>query len=250
MIFYWPDKSVNCCTSVAGIQCVTNAARAIGMLPGHGATRSVRLTQVVNPVEHAVPASSVFQEARWSTCRGRQAPTPLRPRQPAHAPAHVLAQFSAVPLRSTVEQHARELIEEHMLQDTFWIVDLGTVQKLKQDWDDRCERHLVIDPNISRQSIFIIICVLSKILQFHVTISSRSLIVFAHACSLPRVQPHYAVKCNPNAAILATLAAAGASFDCASQHEMQLVLNMCVSPDRIIFAHPCKVQGSHSKCLP
>lgn len=37
------------------------------------------------------------------------------------------------------------------------------------------------------------------------------------ACSLPRVRPHYAVKCNPNGAIIAMLAAVGASFDCASQ---------------------------------
>ena len=79
-------------------------------------------------------------------------------------------------------------------------------------------------------------------------VTTHSLIIIPHACSLPRVQPHYAVKCNPNAAILATLAAAGASFDCASQHEMQLVLSMGVSPDHIIFAHPCKVQ-SNSRCL-
>lgn len=142
----------NCCTSVAWILCGTNAAQAIGMLPGHGATRSFRLTQVVDPVEAAATASSVVQEARWRTSRGRQAPTLLRPQQPAHAPAHVLAQFSAVPLRSTVEQHARELIQEHALQDTFWIVDLGTVQQLKQDWDDRYERHLVIDLNISDEA--------------------------------------------------------------------------------------------------
>ena len=131
---------------------MTNAAQAIGMLPGHGDTRSIRLTQIVNPVEHAVPALSVVQEARWRTYKGRQAPTRLLPHQPARAPADVLAQFSAVPLRSTLEQHARELIQEHMLQDTFWIVDLGTVQQLKQDWDDRYERHLVIDLNISDEA--------------------------------------------------------------------------------------------------
>ena len=32
----------------------------------------------------------------------------------------------------------------------------------------------------------------------------------------PRVQPFYAVKCNPDRAILKTLAALGAGFDCAS----------------------------------
>ena len=141
---------VNWCTPDAWILCVTNAAEAIGMLPGHGATRSVRLTRIVSPTAHVTPSSGVIQEARWRTCTGRQAPTPLRPQQPAHAPADVLAQFSAVPLRSTVEQHARELIQEHTLQDTFWIVNLRTVQKLKQDWDDRCVWHLLIDPNSSR----------------------------------------------------------------------------------------------------
>ena len=124
---------------------MTNAAQAIGMLPGQGATRSVQLTQIVSPAGHTAPGSGITQEAGCRTNRGMQAPTPLRPLQPAHAPANVLAQFSAVPLRNTVEQHARELIQEHMLQDTFWMVDLGTVQKLKQDWDKRCARHLVID---------------------------------------------------------------------------------------------------------
>jgi diaminopimelate decarboxylase len=55
------------------------------------------------------------------------------------------------------------------------------------------------------------------ILLYIISISTTSSNL-VRACSLPRVQPHYAVKCNPNAAIIATLAAAGASFDCASQH--------------------------------
>ena len=32
---------------------------------------------------------------------------------------------------------------------------------------------------------------------------------------MPRVIPHYAVKCNDNEIVLATLAALGTSFDCA-----------------------------------
>ena len=41
---------------------------------------------------------------------------------------------------------------------------------------------------------------------------------------LPDVQPFYAVKCNPDALLLSTLAVHGASFDCASRAEMQAVL--------------------------
>lgn len=58
--------------------------------------------------------------------------------------------------------------------------------------------------------------------------------------SMPRVHPHYAVKCNNDPALLATLAALGAGFDCASSAEVEQVVAMGVSPDRIIFANPCK----------
>lgn len=64
--------------------------------------------------------------------------------------------------------------------------------------------------------------------------------------SLPTVHPFYAVKCNPNSALLAAMAALGANFDCASQAEIQSVLALGVSPDRILFANPCKPQ-SHIK---
>lgn len=38
----------------------------------------------------------------------------------------------------------------------------------------------------------------------------------------------------------------GAGFDCASKNEIQKVLDLGVSPDRIIFANPCK-QASYIK---
>ena len=56
----------------------------------------------------------------------------------------------------------------------------------------------------------------------------------------PYIKPHYAVKCNPDIEILKTLAACGASFDCASPAEIETVLNLKVSPRRIIYANPCK----------
>lgn len=40
--------------------------------------------------------------------------------------------------------------------------------------------------------------------------------------------------------MIAMLAALGAGFDCASEAEMELVLNVGVTPEHIIYAHPCK----------
>uniref|UniRef100_A0A182Y1R4 ornithine decarboxylase n=1 Tax=Anopheles stephensi TaxID=30069 RepID=A0A182Y1R4_ANOST len=58
--------------------------------------------------------------------------------------------------------------------------------------------------------------------------------------TMPRVTPFYAVKCNDDPAILATLAALGTGFDCASEAEIRTMLGLGVTPDRIIFAHPIK----------
>ncbi|WFD29948.1 ornithine decarboxylase [Malassezia sp. CBS 17886] len=60
---------------------------------------------------------------------------------------------------------------------------------------------------------------------------------------LPRIVPFYAVKCNPEPMILRLLAAIGTGFDCASNGEIQKVLDMGVSPARIIYANPCKASS-------
>jgi ornithine decarboxylase len=57
---------------------------------------------------------------------------------------------------------------------------------------------------------------------------------------MPRVKPHFAVKCFPDVGVLATLANLGAGFDCASAREVQQVLGLGVEVQRIIFANPCK----------
>jgi ornithine decarboxylase len=57
---------------------------------------------------------------------------------------------------------------------------------------------------------------------------------------MPRVEPHYAVKCNTDPMLLKLLAFLGTGFDCASKNEIQRVLELGVSPDRIVFANPCK----------
>lgn len=57
-----------------------------------------------------------------------------------------------------------------------------------------------------------------------------------------RVEIFYAVKCNPAPPVLHLLSLLGTSFDCASTAEIAQVMSLPVapSPDRIIFANPCK----------
>nr|CAH7759398.1 unnamed protein product [Callosobruchus chinensis] len=57
---------------------------------------------------------------------------------------------------------------------------------------------------------------------------------------LPRVEPFYAVKCNDSLVVLEVLNALGTSFDCASKAEINKVMGLGVSSDRIIFANPAK----------
>jgi len=61
--------------------------------------------------------------------------------------------------------------------------------------------------------------------------------------NLPRVKPFFAIKSNPNTAIIKTLASLGANFDCASKPEIQQILGCGVDPSRIIFANPCKMKS-------
>lgn len=61
--------------------------------------------------------------------------------------------------------------------------------------------------------------------------------------NLPRVRPFYAVKCNPDPMVLRLLAALGTGFDCASKTEIDQVLAMGCSPNRIIYAQPCKTNS-------
>ena len=57
-----------------------------------------------------------------------------------------------------------------------------------------------------------------------------------------RVEIFYAVKCNPAPPVLHLLSLLGMSFDCASTAEINQILSLPTSPspDRIIFANPCK----------
>uniref|UniRef100_A0A182FV77 ornithine decarboxylase n=1 Tax=Anopheles albimanus TaxID=7167 RepID=A0A182FV77_ANOAL len=58
--------------------------------------------------------------------------------------------------------------------------------------------------------------------------------------TMPNITPFYAVKCNDDPAILATLAHLGTGFDCASEPEIRTILGLGVEPERILFAHTIK----------
>lgn len=63
---------------------------------------------------------------------------------------------------------------------------------------------------------------------------------------LPMVQPFYAMKCNPDDAIIVALSTLGVSFDSASMNEIKKILSYDIESDRIIYANPCKSE-SHIK---
>ncbi|XP_031698463.1 ornithine decarboxylase-like, partial [Anarrhichthys ocellatus] len=58
--------------------------------------------------------------------------------------------------------------------------------------------------------------------------------------NLPRVKPFYAVKCNNDASVLRMMSALDTGFDCASKVEIQQMLSLGVTPDKIIYAHTTK----------
>jgi ornithine decarboxylase len=57
---------------------------------------------------------------------------------------------------------------------------------------------------------------------------------------LPRVEPRYAVKCNPDEILLGTLQALGCGFDAASEEEMRFAFKAGADVDKIVFANPVK----------
>lgn len=57
---------------------------------------------------------------------------------------------------------------------------------------------------------------------------------------LPGVKLYYAVKANPNEAIVGKLAELGSYFDVASDGEMRFLTEMGVAPERMVYANPVK----------
>ena len=58
---------------------------------------------------------------------------------------------------------------------------------------------------------------------------------------LPRVTPHYAIKCNPDFMVSKTLYSLWCGFDCASKGELEEAINeIHADPSRIIFPTPAR----------
>lgn len=61
---------------------------------------------------------------------------------------------------------------------------------------------------------------------------------------LPKVDPFYAVKCNPEPLLLNTLYDAGTGFDCASERELLAVRELARDSgslsEKVVYANPCK----------
>lgn len=58
--------------------------------------------------------------------------------------------------------------------------------------------------------------------------------------ALPRISPHYAVKCLPDAKVLQTLWEQGSAFEIASQQELQQLLDLGVDASKILYSNPIK----------
>lgn len=67
--------------------------------------------------------------------------------------------------------------------------------------------------------------------------------------AFPRVVPYYAVKCNPDPAVVRTLMSLGCNFDCASRAEIELVQSIAetlpeeIAAPEIVYANPTKARG-------
>jgi len=62
----------------------------------------------------------------------------------------------------------------------------------------------------------------------------------AFAKALPDTRVYYAVKANPEPAVLAALAELGSSFDCATPAEIEMALAAGATPDRISYGNTIK----------
>lgn len=59
---------------------------------------------------------------------------------------------------------------------------------------------------------------------------------------LPRVAPHYAVKCNADKNLMQRLHELGCSFDCATMEEVHRAFKVGAAPDDVFFSQPCKLR--------
>jgi ornithine decarboxylase len=74
---------------------------------------------------------------------------------------------------------------------------------------------------------------------------------YAEACrALPQIPLHYAMKCNPEPALLARLHALGAGFEVASLAELRVLTALGVDPRDVLYSNPVKppahIAGAHA----
>jgi pyridoxal-dependent decarboxylase-like protein len=62
--------------------------------------------------------------------------------------------------------------------------------------------------------------------------------------AMPRVQPHYAVKANPDRRVLKTLMQEGCSFEIASTAELDMLLAIGADPAGVFYSNPMKSRQS------
>ncbi|XP_046588330.1 ornithine decarboxylase [Neodiprion lecontei] len=60
---------------------------------------------------------------------------------------------------------------------------------------------------------------------------------------IPRVEPYFATRCNPDPSVVASLAALNIGFDCASKYEIEQVLSSGVPRERVIFSSAVKLHS-------
>ena len=102
-------------------------------------------------------------------------------------------------------------------EDTFFVADLGEVYRQHLRWKKQ----------------------LPRVKPFYGTCPPHHSVLLAFAANRNLT----AVKCNTDPELMRLLAALGAGFDCASKWEIEQVLNMGISPERIIYAQPCKTKS-------
>jgi ornithine decarboxylase len=136
--------------------------------------------------------------------------------------AALLASFNAVPIgagSAAVDAFARNVIARAGADapEHFYVFDLGAVLERLNVWTTS----------------------LPRVTPYYAGASRKPVALLPPAHDLTTRRP--AVKCNPDRAMLSLLAAMGTGFDCASPAEIELVRSMGVGPDRIIYAHCCKM---------
>ncbi len=138
-------------------------------------------------------------------------------------------------------------IEEDIIDEEYWqdvsdykqLFEKFSAQELPKELTTAQAVRLLLEQNEYLEDPFYIIDLSRVVRQF---LQWKKL--------LPRVQPFYAIKCNPAPFLMQVIESLGGSFDCASKKEIDLAINNAnvlipnrqefIPSERIIFANPCK----------